>query len=404
MVGCAGERAVEPVRRLLRHRLGPAAAQAGRDRADAGPRRPLRPGTRGRRAAPCSGRAARSPCATHDHEAPLSPAHPRRPAGRAAARAPVAAATSWTRAWPPPLGVCRMPPDRPGRRRRAASTTRRCCAPGWLSCARHRPTSRRRSTPRSQALNGDADALDRPPQRQNYRLAYWRTAAEELSYRRFFDIETLAGLRVEDDAVFADTHRLCSAWSRDGVGRRAADRPRGRPGRPRGLPGPAARGRPAAATSSWRRSSAPGEELPGSWPVAGTSGYDFLNRGQPALHRSGRRRSAMLAGYTALHRPATSRTPEIAHAAKLQIMREEPGRRDRAADRAARRRLRAAPPPARPHPAGAARRAARGDRRLRGLPPLCRAPAIRSRPPTGRTVAGGRGRAPGSAGPTSTPS
>src|SRR6202167_2450441 len=58
------------------------------------------------------------------------------------------------------------------------------------------------------ALNHDPDALDDLLSEQNYRLAYWRTGAEELSYRRFFDIETLAGLRAEAPAVFADTHRL----------------------------------------------------------------------------------------------------------------------------------------------------------------------------------------------------
>ena len=48
------------------------------------------------------------------------------------------------------------------------------------------------------ALNRDPDALDALLSEQNYRLAYWRTAAEEISYRRFFDIQSLAGLRVEE--------------------------------------------------------------------------------------------------------------------------------------------------------------------------------------------------------------
>src|SRR5450759_670529 len=56
-----------------------------------------------------------------------------------------------------------------------------------------------------EALNHDPDALDELLSQQNYRLAYWRTGAEELSYRRFFDIKTLAGLRADDAAVFADT-------------------------------------------------------------------------------------------------------------------------------------------------------------------------------------------------------
>jgi (1->4)-alpha-D-glucan 1-alpha-D-glucosylmutase len=43
---------------------------------------------------------------------------------------------------------------------------------------------------------------------QAYRVAYWRTASHEINYRRFFDINTLAGLRVENPEVFEGTHRL----------------------------------------------------------------------------------------------------------------------------------------------------------------------------------------------------
>ena len=43
---------------------------------------------------------------------------------------------------------------------------------------------------------------------QAYRLAYWRVASDEINYRRFFDINDLAALRVEDEAVFDATHRL----------------------------------------------------------------------------------------------------------------------------------------------------------------------------------------------------
>ncbi|OXH81637.1 hypothetical protein CA830_40050, partial [Burkholderia multivorans] len=58
-------------------------------------------------------------------------------------------------------------------------------------------------------------------ERQHYRLAWWRTAADELNWRRFFDIATLAGVRVEDDAVFDAVHalplRLHAAGLVDGV-------------------------------------------------------------------------------------------------------------------------------------------------------------------------------------------
>lgn len=45
-------------------------------------------------------------------------------------------------------------------------------------------------------------------ERQHYRLAYWRLATSEINYRRFFDINTLAGLRIEDRRVFDRIHTL----------------------------------------------------------------------------------------------------------------------------------------------------------------------------------------------------
>jgi (1->4)-alpha-D-glucan 1-alpha-D-glucosylmutase len=53
-----------------------------------------------------------------------------------------------------------------------------------------------------------ARALHRLLERQHYRVAYWRVAAREINYRRFFDINDLAGLRVEDAGTFAAVHRL----------------------------------------------------------------------------------------------------------------------------------------------------------------------------------------------------
>jgi (1->4)-alpha-D-glucan 1-alpha-D-glucosylmutase len=51
-------------------------------------------------------------------------------------------------------------------------------------------------------------ALHRLLERQHFRLAHWRLAATEINYRRFFDISSLAGLRVEDAATFAGVHEL----------------------------------------------------------------------------------------------------------------------------------------------------------------------------------------------------
>jgi (1->4)-alpha-D-glucan 1-alpha-D-glucosylmutase len=51
---------------------------------------------------------------------------------------------------------------------------------------------------------------------QSYRLAFWRVAAEEINYRRFFDINNLAAIRVELPQVFADTHALIFRWLAEG--------------------------------------------------------------------------------------------------------------------------------------------------------------------------------------------
>ena len=68
-----------------------------------------------------------------------------------------------------------------------------------------------------EATNADPDALDEILDRQNYRLAFWRAAGRDLGYRRFFDVTSLIGMRVEDPVVFEDTHALVLRWLRDGV-------------------------------------------------------------------------------------------------------------------------------------------------------------------------------------------
>jgi (1->4)-alpha-D-glucan 1-alpha-D-glucosylmutase len=128
------------------------------------------------------------------------------------------------------------------------------------------------------AVNADADRLDGLLERQNYRLAFWRTAGRELDYRRFFDIHTLAALRMEDEAVFLDTHELLISWLDRGVvdGLRI-DHPDGL----RDPEGYLHRLERAAGPETWlvvEKILEPGERLPQSWPVAGTTGYDFTSR------------------------------------------------------------------------------------------------------------------------------
>jgi len=57
-------------------------------------------------------------------------------------------------------------------------------------------------------IAGDSGELHALLEQQVYRLAYWRVAGDEINYRRFFDINDLAGLRIEDDKVFDATHQL----------------------------------------------------------------------------------------------------------------------------------------------------------------------------------------------------
>ncbi|GHJ54955.1 malto-oligosyltrehalose synthase [Nonomuraea sp. TT08I-71] len=110
--------------------------------------------------------------------------------------------------------------------------------------------------------------------RQHYELVNWRRGDTELTYRRFFAVSDLAGLRVEDAEVFRATHaeilRWAAAGDLDGI----------RVDHPDGLRDPAgylARLR-AAAPGAWlvvEKILEYGEELP-DWPVDGTTGYDAL--------------------------------------------------------------------------------------------------------------------------------
>jgi (1->4)-alpha-D-glucan 1-alpha-D-glucosylmutase len=126
-------------------------------------------------------------------------------------------------------------------------------------------------------VNSSPDALDALLEQQNYRLAFWRTAGRDLGYRRFFDINTLVGLRVEEDRVFADTHALVLRWLGDGMldGLRIDH--------PDGLRDPEHYFRRLhnASPTAWvvaEKILEPGERLRESWALAGTTGYDFLNR------------------------------------------------------------------------------------------------------------------------------
>ena len=87
-------------------------------------------------------------------------------------------------------------------RRRLAHLTERCEIIRASIEETVRNFNGKRGDPRS------FDLLDRLLDDQAYRLAYWRVAAEEINYRRFFDINDLAAIRMENPAVFREAHRL----------------------------------------------------------------------------------------------------------------------------------------------------------------------------------------------------
>ena len=149
------------------------------------------------------------------------------------------------------------------------------------------------------------DELDALLEKQAYRLGFFRVAAEEINYRRFFDVNELAAIHVEDPAVFVETHRLLFELVATGkVTGLRIDHPDGlwEPARyfarvQRGVFLDRARlagaGSPQMERLAERYDSealkrplrplylvvekilSRGEELPAEWAVHGTSGYEF---------------------------------------------------------------------------------------------------------------------------------
>ena len=147
---------------------------------------------------------------------------------------------------------------------------------------------------------------------QVYRLAHWRVSGEEINYRRFFDINDLVGLRMENPRVFAATHhllrRLLAEQMITGVRIDHCDgmlNPRqylirlqmlyadarlhgSEPIAPLAENGVSLEVQQVFSQNDWMYTKRPlytvvekilepGEELPNEWPVDGTSGYDFVN-------------------------------------------------------------------------------------------------------------------------------
>lgn len=110
---------------------------------------------------------------------------------------------------------------------------------------------------------------------QHYELVSWRAADEDLNYRRFFAVNTLAAVRVEDPEVFAETHVEVKRWFDEGlVDGLRVDHPDGLRDPKRYLDDLAAL--TGGAYVLVEKILEPGEDLPTDWATAGTTGYDAL--------------------------------------------------------------------------------------------------------------------------------
>ncbi|MDN7184416.1 malto-oligosyltrehalose synthase [Caballeronia sp. SEWSISQ10-4 2] len=152
----------------------------------------------------------------------------------------------------------------------------------------------------AQAHSGDnpvgRDRLHRLLERQHYRLAWWRTAADEVNWRRFFDVSTLGGMRVERPEVFEASHalifRLFTEGLIDGVRIDHVDglaEPREYCQRLRSRLEELAEYRPENLRNGRtyfviEKILARGEPVRDDWRIDGTTGYDFMNDVGALLH------------------------------------------------------------------------------------------------------------------------
>jgi (1->4)-alpha-D-glucan 1-alpha-D-glucosylmutase len=133
---------------------------------------------------------------------------------------------------------------------------------------------------------GSCDFLHALLSRQHYRLAYWRNAGEEVNYRRFFGLNDLVALRIEDPEVFKARHARTFGMIEQGliVGLRidhidGLRDPLAYLQRLQEIPQPLGPGDSEALNiyTVVEKITSGRETLPAEWPTAGTTGYDYLN-------------------------------------------------------------------------------------------------------------------------------
>lgn len=212
-----------------------------------------------------------------------------------------------------PLHASDDPEDRRRREREIPALRRRLAQLAERSAQARNVVKRAVETINAEPGNSRSfDALHRLLEAQAYRVAHWRVSAEEINYRRFFDINDLVGLRMQNPEVFAATHKLIRRLLAEGsVSGLRIDHPDGllNPAQyftrlqmlyaASQCAGPEARGELAPngieadvqqvwGEHDWLGAGPPmfvvvekileqGEELPSDWPVDGTVGYEFAN-------------------------------------------------------------------------------------------------------------------------------
>ena len=215
---------------------------------------------------------------------------------------------------------------------RGAIRARVTAAREALRATAHRPTIDAALAAYDGKIERGCERLHRLLERQAYRLTWWRAASDEINWRRFFDINSLAGMRAELPHVFDATHekvlRLYAEGLIDGVRIDHVDGladPRGYCRKLRRRLQTAAESRPAELNDApaviWvEKILAPHESLPADWLTDGTTGYDFMSDVSAVLHDP-----AGEAPLTALWTRLTGRPgdfEEEVQAARRQIVRE----------------------------------------------------------------------------------
>jgi (1->4)-alpha-D-glucan 1-alpha-D-glucosylmutase len=166
---------------------------------------------------------------------------------------------------------------------------------------------------------------------QAYRIAYWRVAAEEINYRRFFNINELAALRMESPHLFEATHRLLFRLIAEGVvggvridhidglydPRRYCEQLAERSGKP--------------LYTLVEKILARYETLP-DWPVAGSTGYDFANQvlalfvdpaGEEPMSRLYRRLTGRDGGFDEVLYASKKRIMQVNLASEMNVLAHE---------------------------------------------------------------------------------